>query len=1183
MANINSKFVLYVFIFFFSTVLLGSTNVVSQPLLPALELESAVFVIRVYGLTTQQDQTLCGAVFTCSAFPDGYLHVIRIQIMLSTFTGAGQPNSSLTTLYFPKLTVFEVSASSLPPFNIMDRMTSLKTLRDINIVDASLTYLPSDFTGFPELATFSISGTQAKSIPSNFLNNSTPWSIKFEGPFELISFDDTLYLPELTHMYIKNSNFSNSIIDLTPQSFPKLSTLEVNFMNAGSSLTINHQIPILPFYLTCTSMGSITDNKCQINLDHPETLQVLLVTGPQSTISPPIGSAYLTLGSLSLQSMALTNFPLSSYPPTLKSLNLGYNQLTTIPAIDVPPSLVSLGLQNNQLLEPIPMTIFNNNLGLTKFDLQNNPTFTGPITEDYCIHQLYIMNTGIITLPDCIWCWKNVTNLVTVSTSLPYPTSGVNCNDYKIDNSSRILVKNNTVEITGTNIGWGFVSAANYTTRRIIANTMIQIVFNYQVPNNLTPVILDLGTFEGAPHAQFQIIQGGIFINSVIAQQQPTGTSVTVKMDLYNPFLVYTLRIDGTIDCNTTILSQTEFIAMCPPISSGEHFAYVLNEKYAQYKDFDFTLEYPIVTTVTPVPSPQGSLITLTGNYGNTFSSPSVKFMAENTEIAQCPIQSINSTVITCLAGLAIENQQVELLITVDGFSTSYIISMKDICQQSTNNCNGNGGCNNNGICVCSSPSFYNNCSKPYPIISSASYDSTNNKLVSLNGDFGPFGQVNPTIKINNTLDCTVNYKSQWVLNCTLDQSPNYGLSSVQLQVDSLDTTARNILILRPTGNGGGSTTTTTTTTTTSSTSGGSPGTQQEKCEKDTFNCYGHGKCDIYGICQCDDNYNPDDNCFTKFSNTTIKPNTTDPTISFDIDGIDFQFEIVSIQELDLDGNTILKELFISNYSWNVNVSSNNIITIVNYQLNTTTNSSSSPSSSSSFQSVLVSSTISFSTQSRDIQFGDQTLHINPNSIKLAVNITNWQYSSNLATLRVVFRTIINNNQTVEYDCQDKNVEPLTYDSLSSLQYLRVVKDNVQFNGRFIDFALSDGRPTYSQTQLISSTQLDGGDDEQSIAMIGINFPQCHECVLDPDFTPLLIDKGNDSGCGNDKQSDTWRIIVGAVVGGVGAIAIAVASFLTYKMIQKKRAFNKHITNKLKTFDNINLKRYKTRIELERW
>ncbi|EGG13500.1 EGF-like domain-containing protein [Cavenderia fasciculata] len=318
-------------------------------------------------------------------------------------------------------------------------------------------------------------------------------------------------------------------------------------------------------------------------------------------------------------------------------------------------------------------------------------------------------------------------------------------------------------------------------------------------------------------------------------------------------------------------------------------------------------------------------------------------------------------------------------------------------------------------------------------------------------------------------------------------------------------------------------------------------------CQQSTNNCHGNGKCNIDGICICNSNsfYN---NC-SKHINTTITPNTTDPTLAFDIDGLDFLFEIVSIQELDLD-DIIIKELFISNYTWNVNASTNNHTTIINYQLNTS-------SSSSTYQPAQVLSTISFSTLARTVEFGGQQLLINANSIKLEVNISKWQYSSNLSTLRVVFKTLINNNQSIQYDCIDKDISTFSYDSLSSLQYLRVVKDGIQFNGRFIDVAMSDGRPTYSPTQLISSTPI---NDEQSIVKIGILFPQCQECILDPDFSALIINPDDSGKCDSVSLSDIkWKIIMIVVC----VSFVVVSSIVVIVIALKKRAQSKKFKENL--------------------
>ncbi|EGG17816.1 hypothetical protein DFA_08817 [Cavenderia fasciculata] len=427
-----------------------------------------------------------------------------------------------------------------------------------------------------------------------------------------------------------------------------------------------------------------------------------------------------------------------------------------------------------------------------------------------------------------------------------------------------------------------------------------------------------------------------------------------------------------------------------------------------------------------------------------------------------------------------------------------------------------------------------------YPTVTSANY-TIENRTLTLYGNYGP---INPLsiVTVSNTINCKIDIISSSLIKCNLDSIPQPGPATLFVNIGGLEFTSSNLLYFPNNNNNNNGSTTGSSTTT----NGGE--TNQQVCSRLTYNCYGHGYCDINGICQCDENYNQIDNCLTKYINTNITPNATNPTVSFDIDGIDFQFEIYSIQELDYDGS-ILKELLLTNQTWNVSISTNYITTFVDYQLLLGNNSS-------MYQSLLVSSEISFSSMKRNVTFGDTQLALAPGAIKIGFTINRWPYQSNLATLRVVFKSTLNNDQSITFDCEKQSIDSFTKDELSeSIQYLRFIKDNIQFNGRFIDFVLSDGKKAYSKTELISMTPSDSSSDE-SIALIGINLPQCQSCQLDPDFTPLLIE--NDS---NDcsSPSNTWKIAVGVVVGGVGLAAVAIGAII----LIKKKASKKHYNNQL--------------------
>ncbi|EGG15922.1 hypothetical protein DFA_09593 [Cavenderia fasciculata] len=420
---------------------------------------------------------------------------------------------------------------------------------------------------------------------------------------------------------------------------------------------------------------------------------------------------------------------------------------------------------------------------------------------------------------------------------------------------------------------------------------------------------------------------------------------------------------------------------------------------------------------------------------------------------------------------------------------------------------------------------YYNS---SYPYISAAGFDKSDTKILSIYGEFGSTLSLS-SVLLNDTIECSIFGINSTFINCALSSIPNPGLANLTITVDFMEYHSPNVLYFPLTSK--------------------NSSTPDQQCPN---NCFNRGKC-ANGICICDDPlYNPVDNCLTKYTNITFNPNTTAPTTSFDIDGVDFQFEMVAIQELDID-DTIINELITIDWNSTITNSSNNNNNNTDvyafYQLNTTNNEQ--------FSSSNITASISFSSKPRVVEFGTQSLNIPPSTVKLTVSINNWNYSSSLSTLRIVFRTILNNQQFATLDCgETQEIDSLQFDSLSSsLQYLRVVKDNVQFNGRFIDYVLSDGRESFSQTTIINQTSI---STNTTSTLIGVSMPQCRSCLLDPDFTPLIIDKSTNLCNSENGTSDRWRIIVGSVVGSIALVAVAVGATL---MILKKKKLKRESVN----------------------
>ncbi|EGG16031.1 hypothetical protein DFA_09703 [Cavenderia fasciculata] len=372
---------------------------------------------------------------------------------------------------------------------------------------------------------------------------------------------------------------------------------------------------------------------------------------------------------------------------------------------------------------------------------------------------------------------------------------------------------------------------------------------------------------------------------------------------------------------------------------------------------------------------------------------------------------------------------------------------------------------------------------------------------------YGFFGNAGARVSINNT-ECTVTLSTLIVRRCEFETvPPPSGPAFINVTTDNGIFASSSLLFIPY------------------------PPPSNDDCMNRTNNCNGHGTC-VNGTCQCDDGWT--DDCRLKNEkdpDVIFKPNTTSPTSTFSYKDFIFSFDMVEIQELDIDGNVIKR---LESNSWLLNDRSTNDLVSLSYDLVSHQNDS-------DYSLLNVTSIVEFSNSSRSIQFGDDIIQLGAGSIKVSVNITNWPFTSVLSNLRVLFSTTINNQQSI-IGCDDSvNTIASFEQSLNgdSIQYLRVVKDNVQFFGRFIDYCLSDGRKTYSKTQLINTTVI---DQDNSIALIGISLPQSQSALLDPDFSALVIDRESfgSGGC-NGSESDTkWKIIVGVVVGVVAAAAISV-------------------------------------------
>ncbi|KAN0022547.1 hypothetical protein ACTFIU_004745 [Dictyostelium citrinum] len=318
----------------------------------------------------------------------------------------------------------------------------------------------------------------------------------------------------------------------------------------------------------------------------------------------------------------------------------------------------------------------------------------------------------------------------------------------------------------------------------------------------------------------------------------------------------------------------------------------------------------------------------------------------------------------------------------------------------------------------------------------------------------------------------------------------------------------------------------------------------QLKCPNDcTSNS--NGNCDTSkGVCICFGNFtgidcgsystgNPSDGG-TK-TNTTVDNNTGSGSINNG--NVDYQVSITSILEIGFDGS-IIKEYNLTNL-WekpnNLNSSNPNIHTFTQMIENNCT----------------ITSTIEEVSKDKEFSFAGIDFIVSGGSLKLSVQILNYPYSSTLNTLQLRMKSSALNHSATTTKCGNtQDDQKVSIDSNGftnendNLNYLTITKNNRKLYGRFLSKMLSDGRPTFTTSNVISTTDFD--------VTIALNLPHCDSCLLDPDFSILLNSdaKDNQETCedqvDSDKKISTTTIIAICVSVG-GAAIIGAAGYLLYR------------------------------------
>ncbi|KAN0014898.1 hypothetical protein ACTFIU_001218 [Dictyostelium citrinum] len=508
-----------------------------------------------------------------------------------------------------------------------------------------------------------------------------------------------------------------------------------------------------------------------------------------------------------------------------------------------------------------------------------------------------------------------------------------------------------------------------------------------------------------------------------------------------------------------------------------------------------------------------------------------------------CTIVSISKDIFTCIAPPG--NGTKEVTITQNSYTWTsgpdfyeYIV----LPLECPNNCTANGICNTTtGLCTCNKYFIGYDCNEtiPFQYVSSINSSTTKGGNATFYGWFGNI-HVNLTVSIGG-IACSPIY------NVTDDSilcysPPGNGNQIVIINQNSYEWTSNSILYqykeisLKCPNN------------CTSSTNG--------KCNTSTgyctcFNNFGGADCSSITNNNNNNNNNSNGGENGSSNENNFPPNQNhinDTTGSTTINNqkTSYQILIYSLVEVDYYGNEVFSYSLESNWI-KINETDSLIHQFTQFIQN---------------KQCIINYTIEeVKDNNKQYSFAGVDFTVSAGSIKISIDITNYQYNSSLNTLQLLMKSSV---QTIDIEndnnsCNDENTEIDTIgngnggDNDNSLNYISIKKDSKVLYGRFIDRLISDGRSTYMSTTIKSK-------NNESI-IVAMNLPHfVRSCKIDPDFS-VLLSTNFKSSCSSDDDDDkkSWLIPVAVVVPVVGCSLIAVTIYFVYKSQFVEKPFNKKL------------------------
>ncbi|EGG20288.1 hypothetical protein DFA_07411 [Cavenderia fasciculata] len=1215
MIRFDRPYLLLLFIF----IILGCSiqHVQSQPTLPQAELESLVWLSKQFklGWPITNITSVCYTIWgvTCQLYEnDTVFHVTFIErVGDGVFQGTPDPIIA-QKLEFPMLEqIFITCGVTVSGYSVENNSTLLSYMTGLPLLETiyiskcnNLHNPPITFPyGLPSLTTLQLDTVGLIHVPSSFFNTSSIITLNIIPNNELQTIDfaensNVLYfrttipvLPnESRSIHIKQNHFLPlSLIALySPNSGSVSINVEaqvtnlvvscpdstISYLNStgAQSLTLNGLFDQQNVYFESNKFPNLNSLRIQ-TLEHSDrTTQLqLYITASKITninlngIHAKVMALPLLLETFSFATQNYIGDFLSPYDLLLGCTSLfvvTFDYMTQLVSLGPSVTIVNWSYMSNTLALPDTSNFFLPNVQYQSvkmasastsvtgpvpqflsfrdrgsFDVSKSTNVNGVVPDSYCnLYDLNIESTSITDVPTCFKCnYAGFTGII----KLPQAIKNTIPLNYfcptRLFTSTYLftvepLDSTQQIELVGENLGYGHT---NITVIHPMTNMGFTIPNVHKKPRSLMITFGNLKNYGGSGINSVTHTISWYLFYITSANIIPIGNTYSFELIGFFDVSQPNATIMGSFNCQITSFNTTYIlcsVAPNPPLVLASLIditlsVYTNNTVYTMNLP---NLTNPIVIKNTEFTQSMDGTTYVVVGYDTILINQTLDPFTYEIQVDGyfCSAERLTPQFLGCLLPTILKDQQ------------QYTVKVSKL---------------NNAPWNSVSLPFYQIFKQAYPYVTSIPEYYTNDTIITIYGNFGTDHFDSSIITIQSVNWTYVNGNASF-LTCqyNLDTPITPGVKSLVINTQGWIFKRDSMIVFKtPPNNNGSSTTTTTTSSTT---------TDSQECQ-----CGLHGYCIVLnGIrqCQCTDGYSGDQCQNAPYPGGEMTINTTTPSASFNTsDGESFSFNLVSIQELGMDGQ-IIKEM--TTFQWtviqNISMDENNSqrqLRIVTYNLNSTNNNN---NQNQNQNNVSIQVILQQSNYDRIVEFAGVNSSLVANDIKLAMNISSWIYESTLNSLRVVFQSDIGQGE----DCNGNKINPTIaseFDS-QSVEYLQIVKGNIIFNGRFVDRVLSDRRVSYSRNEIVSLTN--------SSISIGIHLPFANfESIIDPDFS-LLVSHDSDatSNCNRSTSSNTWKIIVGVVVGGIAAIALigAAAKYLHFK--HKKNRQDQHLQAKLKRLND---------------